>query len=174
MKTLAVATLTLVASTTLQAQQSTSDWRVIGSTSDSIMFYDANGVRKLPNGHFEAWVKTLPGQALRTARGKADKQLIGRATTKLVSGYIPPLGRYTKMDSDTLYGALIFEEIANEGGIEPVFRMLQEIDCQNRMSRILSVQVFQGDQKGSTDKTGEWEHIPPETNVSVLQMSLCQ
>lgn len=68
--------------------QSQSDCRLLGGTQDERMFYDASGVRKLPDGHFEIWLKSLPGKAMvkrLNARAK-DKDLTDHAARKLASG----------------------------------------------------------------------------------------
>ena len=53
----------LSASTTLHAQQSIPDWRLLGGTSDAttaFAFYDANSVRKLGTALLEVWLHVLP------------------------------------------------------------------------------------------------------------------
>src|SRR5262249_28578691 len=125
-------------------------------------------------GHFEAWVKALPLDAMNKAADKPDKELVEQATQKVLSGYIPPLGLDQKLTKNQITDAVIYEQIANEATIEPTMRMLEEIDCTNRMFRHLSVRMHQGTKTGSVDTPGPWKHIAPETNLFRVQMALCR
>lgn len=161
-----------------QAQQAIVDWRLIGMTASSpaaYVFYDANGVRKLPNGRFEAWLKTLPGPATEKAASKlADDQAhLDHMTKKIAAGYVPPVGLDHELSSKELTGVVLMEEVANASSVQPVIRMLEEIDCENRVSRDLSLQAHLNGQDASIEKTSEWQHLAPETNMSRLHLALC-
>src|SRR5262245_33763467 len=120
MKILTVTAFALMASTTLPAQQTTSDWRMIGGTSDTYVFYDASRVRNLPDGHFEVWLKALPTKATNKAADKQlDKEHVDWAAKKITSGYVPPIGLDQKMTQDQIISAVGFEGIANDASVEP-------------------------------------------------------
>jgi hypothetical protein len=157
----------------LYAQQSMSDWRVIGGTDDSAVFYDARGVRKFSNGHFEVWLKVLPVKAITDSK-PVDKDRTARGARKLASGYVPPMWLDQKASLDQITDAIILEEVANEAAIQPNARMLVELDCPNRLSRELSVWLDLNGKIQSDDKPSEWHHIAPETNFSRLHMDVCR
>jgi hypothetical protein len=175
MKSLVSVAMILCGITILHAQESTSDWRLIGGTSDSYTFYDANSVRKLPDGHFEVWLKGLPMTATNKAANKAlDKDHVDRAAKKIASGYVPPAALDHKLTHDEIINAVGAEGIANDASIEPTTRLLVEVDCPNRMTRFLSIRVHLNGQTQSSDQPGEWQHTAPETNMSRLHLALCR
>jgi hypothetical protein len=180
MKSLVRAAMILCAST-LHAQQPASDWRMIGETKDEAVFYDASGMRKLPNGHLEVWLKALPLKAIIKAYEQRDKERRDRAVRKLVSGYVPPVWLdkppmwfEKKTNRDQITDAVVFEEVANEAAIEPSMRLLVEVDCPNRLTRNLSAWFNLDGKVESSEKPGEWEHIAPETNINRLHMDACR
>jgi hypothetical protein len=175
MKVLTGATLTLMVIGTLHAQQPTSDWRLIGGTSDSYVFYDAGGARKLPDGHFEVWLKMLPKKPTDKAADKlTDDEHVKQGVIKMLKGYVPPIGLDQKLTQDQISGAIVLEEVADDAEITPEGRLLLEVDCPGRMSRTLSLHLQKGGKTGTSDKVGEWQHIAPETNINRLHLALCR
>jgi hypothetical protein len=178
MKVILVA-LVLAASTALYAQQSTYDWRLLGDAEGSPethVFYDAAGTRKLPDGHYEVWLKALPIKATDNATNQVahDKARIDHAAQKLLAGYVPPLGVDVKLTKDQIEHAVLIEEVANEGSVEPTARILEEVDCEKGLVRQLNITARLKGQLVVQNTPKEWQHIAPETNTSRLRLALCR
>ena len=79
------------------------------------------------------------------------------------------------LDADTRMNLMISEAVANKGTIEPLIRMLWDIDCPNGMSRVLEMIVFKKDGSPNTSSNPtSWTHTSPETNGSRLETLACQ
>ena len=169
MKQLIIGSLSLLLASVSVAQPAT-DWKLIGGGSNTYLLYDSAGLRKLENGHFEVWLKGLPKTSVDKA--KLSKDGIARAANKVASGYQPPALAHKASVDEMVNGAFI-EEVADEAMVDPNMRMLIEIDCTNGLSRFLSLYTKQGGKTSTSDTTGAWEHIAPETNSSALQTALC-
>jgi hypothetical protein len=169
----------LCASTTLPAQQSIHDWRIVGATSGSTrayVFYDANSVRKLPNGHLEVWLKAIPADDAYKAADELSRNqaYLDAVDKKMARGYVPPVALEQKLSKEDILIAVIKEEVANSADIQPIMRMLEEVDCENRVTRDVSLQQHIDGKDESVEKTGEWQHIAPETNMSRLHLAICR
>jgi hypothetical protein len=172
---LAIIALAFILNVAPLAQPISPDWRLVGFASDGYLFYDAQGLRKLANGHFEVWLKGLPAKRTEKAVDKLanDKGRLEHMYQKIKAGYVPPVGLTRKLTKTEIWNGLIDEEIADAGQIEPEIRMLVEIDCADSMSRRLSLWVKQGQKSGSSEKVADWEHIAPETNFDTLRLAIC-
>ena len=169
----------LCASTTLHAQQSTHDWRIVGATSGTTtayVFYDANSVRKLSNGHLQVWLKAIPANETYKAADEVSKDPahLDAMQKKLATGYVPPVALEQELSRKDIAVAVVREEVANSADIQPIMRMLEEVDCANRVTRDVSLQANIEGKQVSVEKTGEWHHIAPETNMSRLHLALCR
>ena len=179
MKALTVATLALMASTTLPAQQSNSDWRIVGATSGTTtayVFYDAHSIRHLPNGHLQVCLKAIPTDDAYKAAEEVSKDPVhlDAMRKKLATGYVPPVALEQQLSREEIAVAVVREEVANSASIQPIMRMLEEVDCENRVTRDVSVEAHIDGKDVSVEKKGDWHHIAPETNMSRLHLALCR
>jgi hypothetical protein len=168
-----------VVGTTASAFAQDVDWKMYGSASvgaPSICFFDNKSVSHTTDSHIRVWTKCLPRQDLggdftKTERGKT---IIENAARKMIQGYVPPIIAIVRvMDFDQSADVIATEEVANLGDIEPMSRMLFELNCPERMDRRLSTYL---NVKGRTvfeDKPSAWQYIAPETNVAYLHKILC-
>ena len=179
MKTLTVATLALMASTTLPGQQAIRDWRIVGATSGSTtayVFYDAHSVRKLPNGHLRVWLEAIPTDNTYKAADEVSKDPahLDAMRKKLATGYVPPVALEQQLSREEIAVAVVREEVANSAHIQPIMQMLKEVDCANRVTRDVSVQAHVDGKDVPVHKTGDWHHIAPESNMSRLHSAICR
>jgi hypothetical protein len=157
------------------------DWKYLGGSKvakgeDAIIFYDAEGVERTPNGNVRAWTKAFTDKAAFNRTEKKKKTVEG-AARKLVVGYVPP---YCLVDPkncpsyDTAIDMIGYEETANDTYLQPRMRALYETDCEKKMIRTLSIILYK--KNGGVDSEsnpGEWNHISPETNAETLHKVLC-
>jgi hypothetical protein len=153
------------------AYSQTTDWQLVGGTDDAYVFYDAKGIRRVADDHFEVWLKALPASAI--DKTKLDKDGVDHAAKKVLSGYVPPIGLTHKLTKDQIISAIASEEIASAAVIEPKARMLEEIDCRNLSTRHLSVSIRVHGKYETSDRPSTWQRIAPETNFATLQAAIC-
>jgi hypothetical protein len=83
--------------------------------------------------------------------------------------YRPPLGSVITLTKDTAVMITAYEQLADLGTITPSFRILYEVDCSQRLTRVLSVSI----PTASSNVALQWEHIPPETTIETLSKLTC-
>jgi hypothetical protein len=98
--------------------------------------------------------------------------MVEDAAQKILDGYVPPIVMMGEM-KDRTPNIVSFEEIANLDAVKPQSRIFYEIDCSEQMMRTLSVYIETKGKVGSSDKTADWMHVPPETNGAMLLKILC-
>ncbi len=152
------------------------DWKVVGGADvgqdANILFYDARGVHRLPNGHIEVWTKALSNKALENI--EATKEQIDTAARKILSGYDPPVHQLRKLNDDQKLSLVIYEVFANDDIVESNARLLFELDCKTSRARFNSISIKLAGKWGFDEKPGEWSRISPETNPYYLQRLLCR
>jgi hypothetical protein len=175
---LALAVIVLIPRNT-PAQSLDVDWKYFGGSTASgpeiIWFYDSVGVVREANAHIDVWTKGLLQPELkRIQKSKIeDKQFIDRVASKIVSGYVLPYASVTQVDRSEKITLMTLEDIADSAAISPKMRVLFELDCSGRLFRRLSISMPREAKPVSLDTPGDWEHVPPETNIAALFKILC-
>jgi len=149
------------------------DWKVYGGVSvdgASLCFYDANGVVPEPGNQIRVWTKCLPLKALDNI--VLTDKMMEDAAQKILDGYVPPIVVVGEM-KDRIPNIVAYEEKANLDSVKPQSRIFYEIDCSEQMIHELSVYIDAKGKVASSNKTADWQHVPPETNGALLLKILC-
>jgi hypothetical protein len=160
------------------AQELDTDWQAYGTAKLddglSLLFFDAAGVVRHANGHADVWTKGLPQGALTralAAEPKGDDKILEFLKQRAARGYEPPLLRLVDTRRDLVMG---YEAAANVSGVQPSVKAMFELDCVNRLYRLLSLRFFIGANAGLHDESpSEWRHVSPETPESHLVQIIC-
>jgi hypothetical protein len=164
-----------IATQPVVAQGKPANWKLYGfakpDKQDVEVFYSASELRRNADGNIEVWTKGLLVKAISNA--KLDKTQIDDVAKIMLTGYVPLPGLYQPVTHDQITDMLIGEEVANAGNIEPVVRMLFELNCSRRILKILSFWNISNGKTKSSDTPGEWVHTAPETNGAILMNALC-
>lgn len=161
------------------AQSLDVDWKYFGGAvvdgKTVLTFYDEKSLVRPPDGHIEVWTKGLAeSEMIRVANAKkVDKAVVDRAAKKVAAGYAIPYAAVTQLTLNQYVDLVMDEDIADYAQIQPVARMLFELDCPGRLFHLLSTELVTGGKRGFSNTPSEWEHVPPETNVSALMKILC-
>lgn len=159
------------------AQIKATDWKVYGYSkykSETVaLFYSAGEVRALPGGHVEIWTKALNQKDIEHAYESLSKAQQARLVEKIAAGYVPPYASITKVTPDQLIDLSASEEIANGSDIQPMARVLYELDCSDEVYRELSTHTWIGGKAEISDTVSAWHHVPPETPASSLLSLAC-
>jgi hypothetical protein len=150
------------------------DWKWYGGGTDAsagvYCFYEANGITRPSSGYVRVWIKCLPRKDLeRPLDPLKDEKFIRNTAAKIVEGYVPPIFAIEELDLVKRTAIVLYEAIANLSNIQPLLEAFNELNCLERMSRMLSMEV--DGQKGTTP-TG-WEYASPESNYTNLLKLLC-
>jgi hypothetical protein len=160
------------------AQAADVDWKFYGGASidgDSLCFYDAKGAIRGPEGRIRVWTKCLPQKDMDDIDIKKDfaGKIAERAAQKVVDHYVPPVAAVEDIDFDQMLAIVGYEETANTGNVQYQARILYELSCSERRLRELSIDIKAKGGRGSSDKPGDWRHVPPEGNGATLLKILC-
>jgi len=152
------------------------DWRFYGTSENGnvLVFFSVAEVRRLPNGHMEVWTEGLTGKQVDSEGTRALKDKV-RSDRVVISAMAAasPISKIEKLTQDQIDMIALNEEVANHSDLKPIMRILWEIDCENRMTRSLSIYMVKNGRTGFSEKTGEWMHTPPETNGARLHALVC-
>jgi hypothetical protein len=78
------------------------------------------------------------------------------------------------LNFDQVLAITTYEVIADRAYLQPLARMLFELNCSERLFRQLSMSLNPpGEQSVSSETTGEWKHVPPEGNNADLLKLVC-
>jgi hypothetical protein len=151
------------------------NWKLFGGTDDSYLYFAAGDIERLPDGHLRVWTKGLSVKQVNSAAEKAvkDKGSISRiAFASIVDS--PPLSGVKNLSKDEITDVVIEEDVANHSDLQPVIRVLYELDCAGKMMRTLSIYVRKGGKTGRSNSPAEWMYVPPESNAATLHTLLCE
>src|SRR5476649_1711754 len=153
------------------AQSVTTDWKYYGqirgtptkpgaSVRTTLMFFDAKGVRRLPDGHLTVWTKAINKADVDKYASVKNGPVQDETVHRVANYYAPPLASLLGVTPDkTLQVYLDFvtwEVAANSAPIAPTMRVLDELNCQSQTMRSLSVQIMSvGQGMASSDQPGE-------------------
>jgi len=171
--------LALQLATTGLAQTGDVDWKVYGGASISgpeVCFYDAKGIARAPEKLVRVWTKCLSQQDLEKVDIKQhySGRIVERAARKMMERYVPPLALVDDdVDFDKAMSITAYEETANIAAIQPHATIFYELNCAERTSRELSIDISVGGKHGSRQRPSEWKHVPPEGNAARLLKLLC-
>lgn len=146
------------------------DWKVYGFTDakpPTVLFYLSSEIVRTP-GHVQVWIKALETKKL-NGFNDVKSPAIEKTVTLLRNAYAPPLGTVTTLPKDQIPMITTYEQLADLGTITPSLKILYEIDCSQRLTRVLSVSTA----TVSSDVALQWEHIPPETTIETLSKLTC-
>ena len=155
------------------------DWKFYGGaeTGDgqTECFFDAAGIAKEPDGVMRIWTKCLLQKDVESVDIKKDYngQIVTNATRKFLETYIPPLAKVESLDSDVAMNIIAAEQTADIAAIEPVSRILYQVNCSGKMMRELSIYVKSGGKVGFVEKPSNWKYVSPESNGGRLLGILC-
>jgi len=150
------------------------NWTLFGWTEDTSQFFAMGDVERLPNGNLQVWTKGLSVEQVNSAVDRAAKSKDDRG--RMVWATIvaePAISQVKHLNQDELFNAAIEEDVANHSDLQPVTRVLYEVDCSNKLMRALSVYARKNGKSEVSNHPGEWMHIPPETNAANLHALLC-
>jgi hypothetical protein len=147
------------------------DWKWYGGGTDAsagsyFCFYEANGITRTSSGYVRVWIKCLARKDMDRPDPLKDEKFMRNTAAKIFEGYVPPIIAIHELDR---INVIIYEAIANLGNIQPLLEALSELNCLERMSRMLSMEV---EGQKEINPTG-WEYASPESNVTNLLKLLC-
>ena len=122
----------------------------------------------MPNGHLQVATEDLTSEGIEVA--KRNDPTLNRATSKLATGYRPPLAGLHPLSNVELVDVVEDEEIAQSGVVSARFQTVREIDCAGRRLRVLS--LVEASVEADTEKLNQsWQQILPLTsNYNLLQL----
>jgi hypothetical protein len=103
------------------------------------VFYDAKDIVRKPDGRMGVDERHTGIQFNPVADAQTpDKIFIGPVAQTVAAHHVPPIGGDLRTHQDQAVEITMDEEIANNDYIQPIARLLIEIDCPGRLDRILS------------------------------------
>jgi hypothetical protein len=125
----------------------------------------------MPNGHLQVATEDLTSEGIEVAK-RIDPTL-SRATSKLATGYRPPLAGLRSLSNGELVDVVEAEEIAKSGVISARFQTLREVDCAGRRFRVLS--LVEASVEADSEKLNQsWQQILPSTSNYNLLRLICR
>jgi hypothetical protein len=172
-------------------QSTLSEWKYFGSVRAAqvneikvpatYLFFDVKGARQLPNHHVIVWTKGLDQAEVDGFADKNDVALMDAMAKRVQENYVPPLAQLTGAQPDknrkSYLSFVYWETVADTKDLQPVTRVLYEIDCVEQTTRSNAMQIWALDSKDnpiSTEDPGAWEHAAPESNSGYLVAMLCK
>ncbi|HXS05646.1 MAG TPA: hypothetical protein VN723_02565 [Rhizomicrobium sp.] len=172
MKRLAIAALSVLL---LPGAGAATNWNWFGGTTikgeTEWSFFDSKSIKRSNDGHVQVWTKAIA--QIDMNKQKPTAAITGQAVDRLRHNYVPMAAHGSTFDKDQLANVIIYEAIANDGGVKARAEILFEIDCKGSMDRSLSVHIHDGTDVGSTENPGSWSHIVPETSAATLEAAVC-
>jgi hypothetical protein len=188
-----IASLALMGATAAALGQTVAtDWKYYGSVEAThvrgqkvpaaYIFFDAKGVRQLPDHHLNVWAKSLSKASVDafTSTMATDPPLSAAFSERIQSKYMPPFAAVTgespEKDEKGYVSSVFWEAVANTKTLPLTSRILYDIDCVQRRLRSLSLQLWteKSDAAGlSFDQAGDWEYAAPDTNAGYLIAIVC-
>jgi hypothetical protein len=147
------------------------DWKVYGFTStkpQAVMFYLNSEIVRTPE-HVQVWTKSLDTKKLEGFFNDVKSPAFDKTVTLWRNGYTPPLGTVFPLSKERAAMITSYEQLADLATITPSLRILYEIDCSQKLTRVLSVIT----PAESLDMVRHWEHIPPESTIETLSKLTC-
>ena len=150
------------------AQSSSADWKFFGTVTldgENQCFYDVGTIARGEDGNVRVWTECVLQTDLDAVdiKGKA----LNSASEKLAAGYVPPVGRATRLTGNQIVTITGYEQTVALSDIQPRVRILYEFDCNERRSR----QV--GDGTAADQKPSEWHQVLPTGNGATLLSLVC-
>jgi hypothetical protein len=153
------------------------DWKKIDTaypfaSGAAACLYDASTIGHESSGYLRVWAKCFAVEDLRHAmntQSDLSDKAMDNADARLKTGYVPPIIVLGEMEFNDAQWVTEIEELADSGIAESRVQMLEELNCRERMTRILSIYFADGDKQKPTD----WQYAPPEGNLAALLKLLC-
>lgn len=168
----------IIASFTLVANASCSDWKYYGGTEIKpkgllFAFYDSDSIKRTDK-YIKVWIKSVLDKDIELfASDENSMQSINEnATSKVASGYFTPYSKVTpEVKRDINFVKL--EETANNSSLSVKHKMLYEIDCIENKVRTLTMMSFDNGKIEEINEMGNWSYISPDSNTETLGKILC-
>src|SRR6267142_3330193 len=131
------------------------DWKVYGFTTakpQTVLFYLSSEIVRTP-GHVQVWMKSLDTKKLEGFFNDTKSPALEKTVTLWRNAYAPPLGTVITLSKDLAAMITAYEQLADLGTITPSLKILYEIDCSQRLTRVLSAST----PTASSDVALQWE-----------------
>lgn len=162
---------------TVSAHASNADWKLlqyVTAEEPEVCFYEARDIFRTENGHVSVWTKCLRHVDLDNFFAQEDTgATFENVATKIAHNYKPPIAEVEAFDAKQVMQITIYEEMANNGGLQPRETVLHELDCAQGVSRELSFALLADDQIALDQKSIDWHQVSLEGNSASLLKSLC-
>ena len=177
----AVRTVSTIACVALSLSAHASDWQYAGSakfeTDDAFLFYDNESLQRPSEKLVRYWLKSITRSSLNRFQRAHKKTLVEKTAEKIAVGYVPRFYRLDAIRSqyrsdeafrDAVIDIASYEIIANDPDALIQSKLLIELDCVERKSKVLEMISY--DSKGTVLRRhggGQigYQFIPPDTNV---------
>jgi hypothetical protein len=146
------------------------DWKLYAlsasSPSDALFYLSSDIVRK--GDHVQVWVKALSIKRLNAV--VPSPELRDPIKRLVAEKYVPPIASIAKTPPEEFPMIIVYEQLADAGVVEPNVKMLIEIDCAQKLYRMLSIVT--------PTKSGgivtPWDHVAPESAIATLTELTCK
>ena len=170
----------IIASFTLVANASCSDWKYYGGTEIKykailLVFYDLNSI-KITDKYIKVWIKSVSESDIDifVSDDNRMKSTYNKSQYKVDSGYLTPYSKVTPEVTTSLdFYFVLFEEAANNSSLSVKNKMLYEIDCSENKMRVLNIMSFGNGEIVEINDMTEWSYISPDSNTETLGKILC-
>lgn len=180
---------TPLANVSAQAAASTQshglDWKFYGigefEGAGVVLLYDAQSIVTRLDGDIEVWTKIFSIKSItdetatedktkRDERRQRELQAVrdGKVPYIVVIGHEPSSSKTLGVQDGMMLAS--FQDVADTGEIEPVAKVLYELDCQDRKYRALSTLLSDGT---SSHEPAPWRHVSPESQGADLLKMVC-
>ena len=170
---------TLIVNISDSAIAAESEWKMYSTATvmdeQSMCFYDVKSILTNANNNMKVWTKCISEKELDYKKLPLHQklQIITEFGRRLSSGEKPPVARIEKLDEGALNKVKEFEATANSGYVNSNMEGLMEINCRERMQRILRATISYNGSINTSDKSQDWRDIAPDSNASGLMILVC-
>lgn len=158
-----------------------SEWKLVSTAKDETgiqyKFYDAESVKRKPDGHVRVWIKAVYENEIRfvVLRDVERARLVEQSSKKKYeSGYRPIYDAKRNLDESALTGIIMFEESMNLfPDIRFSSKLLMDLDCNEERYRLLSATTYKNGKESTATGVSEWRYIPPDSAGADLSKIFC-
>jgi len=148
------------------------DWKVYAFSAaprDVALFYLSSDIVRA-GGKVQVWIKALEVKKLEADSNIKTETVLKNTTVLLLKAYQPPVGSIAPLTKDQVTMITAYEQMADVGSIAPRAKILYEIDCAEKLVRVLSTVLSMH----SDNTVRPWEHVAPETPLAALSKLTCK
>jgi hypothetical protein len=148
-------------------------WTDIAGKGD-VCFYEERSLTRAHTGFVRVWAKCLAQSDLDAAgpdkrNAPYTRAVIDMSASRRRYGYSPPILAVETLGRKEVSAAILYEAVADFGGLAPKDMTFYEIDCRAHRARVL------GDM--TNDKSvppSGWKDIPSKGTAARLRQQLCR